>query len=147
MGVRVTVNDTTLRDGEQSARVGIPPGRIEEAMAEPRGRCPDDGASLGDLAGNGLDEAVLAEALKRELLFDAVMRQVASRRPHLSEMGFHLLWCEKIHRGRTRPFTKVRSRIRQLLEERAGRNCQKAFIAGLKAGGRGRSKADGGTPA
>jgi len=23
MGVRVTVNDTTLRDGEQSARVGI----------------------------------------------------------------------------------------------------------------------------
>ncbi len=57
--------------------------------------------------------------------------------PVESELGFHLLWCEKIHPERTRPFSKVRARIRQLLEERAARNCQKAWINDLRETSRG----------
>jgi peptidyl-prolyl cis-trans isomerase C len=55
--------------------------------------------------------------------------------PVESDMGFHLLWCEKINRGAALPFSKVRTQIRQLLEERAGRNCQKAWISALRRSG------------
>jgi len=225
----------------EAARVQLPTGRIDAAVAQLRGRYPDEAAFLADLAGNGLDLGVLTAALGRELRFDAVMQQVAAKRPSVtgmderlffelhrdrftqpeqrtvrhilitvndafeenrrevargrierlaerldgranrfpslarahsecptamedgrlgtvargklypeldsalfalpeggisppveSEMGFHLLWCEKVHRGRTLPFSKARGRIRALLEERAGRNCQKAFISALR---------------
>lgn len=52
--------------------------------------------------------------------------------PVETELGFHLVWCEKVHRARALPFSKVRPRIRQVLEERAGRNCQKAWVADLR---------------
>jgi len=237
----------------EAASVVITDQRIEEAVAELRGRYPDEAAFLADLASNGLDVAILTEALGRELIFDAVMQLVASRRPSVtdiderlffelhkdrfthperrtarhilitvndafeenrreaakerierlaarldgranrfpslarqhsecptatedgrlgtlargklypeldavlfalpqggisppveSEMGFHLLWCEKVHHSRTLSFAKARPRIRQLLEERAGRNCQKAFIRALKGAGTARSGADAG---
>lgn len=225
----------------EAARVGIPPGRIADALSELRGRYPDRDAFLADLAGNGLDEEVLGQALGRELIFDAVLQTVSSHRPTVTEiderlffelhkerftqperrkvrhilitvndayeenrrdvargrierladkldgranrfaslarkhsecptamedgrlgtlprgrlyaeldavlfslaegaisgpvesdMGFHLLWCEKIHRRVTLPFSKARPRIRQLLEARAARNCQKAWISALR---------------
>lgn len=225
----------------EAADVVIPNGRLAEAIAELRGRYPDQTAFLADLAGNGLDEDTLRRALHRELIFDAAMQRAAARRPAVSEiderlffelhkdrftlperrtarhilitisdrfaenrrdvararieklaqklaghpnrfpslarkhsecpsamedgrlgtvprgrlyaeldavlfglaegavsgpveseMGFHLLWCEKIHDGRTLPFSRVRPRIQQVLKERAERNCQKAWIAELR---------------
>jgi peptidyl-prolyl cis-trans isomerase C len=225
----------------EAARVAIPPGRIEDAVSELRGRYPDRDAFIADLSGNGLDEETLGRALERELIFDAVMQAVSSKRPSVTEvderlffelhrerfarperrtarhilitvndqfeenrrdgslsrierlaekldgrpnrfpslakkhsecpsameegrlgtlprgrlypeldavlfslpeggisapvesdMGFHLLWCEKIHRGVAPPFSKARPRIRQLLEERAARNCQKVWISALQ---------------
>lgn len=225
----------------EAAEVVIPGERLDEAIGELEGRYPDRAALLADLAMNGLDEGTLRAALHRELIFDAAMQRVASRRPtvtdlderlffelhkdqfthperraarhilvtvnddfaenrsdaararieHLaaklggrsnrfaslarkhsecpsameggrlgtvprgqlysaldavlfalpeggisapveSEMGFHLLWCEKIHRAHAFAFSKVRPRIRQVLEERARRNCQKAWIAKLR---------------
>ncbi|MCG6863615.1 MAG: nitrogen fixation protein NifM [Chromatiaceae bacterium] len=225
----------------EAAEVIIPPGRLDDAVSEVQGRYPDRESFNADLAGNGLDESTLHHALHRELIFDAVMRRVAARRPAVSELderlffelhkdrftqperrtarhilitineefadnrravararierladslggrakrfpslarkhsecpsalddgrlgtlcrgqlyrtldaalfdlqegavsrpleselGFHLLWCEKVHRERSAAFSKVRARIRQTLEERAGRNCQKAWIAQLR---------------
>jgi len=49
-----------------------------------------------------------------------------------TEVGFHLLWCEKIIPARAIPFSKAEPRIRVLLEERNRRNCQKAFISQLR---------------
>jgi peptidyl-prolyl cis-trans isomerase C len=235
----------------EAARVAVPPRQIEHALSELRSRYPDRGAFLADLAGNGLDEGVLAQSLERELIFDAVMQAVSSQCPAVSEiderlffelhkerfgrperraarhilitvndqfeenrrdaarsrierlaekldgrpnrfpslarkhsecpsameegrlgtlprgrlypeldavlfsleeggisgpvesdMGFHLLWCEKVHRGVATPFAKVRPRVRQLLEERAARNCQRAWIAALR---RSRSREPGRT--
>jgi peptidyl-prolyl cis-trans isomerase C len=76
----------------EAARVPLPTQRIEEAMGELRGRYPHEAAFLADLAGNGLDDAVLAEALGRELIFDAVMQQVASRRPSVTELDERLFF-------------------------------------------------------
>jgi peptidyl-prolyl cis-trans isomerase C len=66
--------------------------------------------------------------------------------PMESDMGFHLLWCERIHRGVELPFSKVRPRIRQLLEDRAGRNCQKAWISALRRSRSSGSNSTGGRP-
>jgi peptidyl-prolyl cis-trans isomerase C len=233
--------ESMVLSAPEAARVAIPPQRIEDALSELRSRYPSRDAFIADLEGNGLDEEILGQALERELIFDAVMQAVSSRRPtvteiderlffelhkerfarperrtarhllitvneqfeenrrdaarsrierlldkldgrpnrfpslarkhsecptaikggHLgtlprgrlypeldavlfslpeggiggpveSDMGFHLLWCEKIYPKVASPFSKVRARIRQLLEDRAGRNCQKAWIAALQ---------------
>lgn len=47
-------------------------------------------------------------------------------------LGFHLLWCERIEPGRQVALAKARDGIRQLLEQRQRRNCQKAWLAELR---------------
>lgn len=49
-----------------------------------------------------------------------------------SELGFHLLRCERIHPALTVPFAKARERIDAMLRERQRRNCQKAWIGELR---------------
>jgi hypothetical protein len=49
-----------------------------------------------------------------------------------SEIGFHLLLCEKVVSGRTLPFSKAEARIKQLIDERNRKNCQKAFLKQLQ---------------
>jgi peptidyl-prolyl cis-trans isomerase C len=48
-----------------------------------------------------------------------------------SELGFHILYCEKIKPSRTLPLSKVAPRIREVLQERQRRNCQKSWLASL----------------
>lgn len=49
-----------------------------------------------------------------------------------SDLGYHILWCERIEPARTVPLAQARSRIRGILEERGRRNCQKAWLSELK---------------
>lgn len=49
-----------------------------------------------------------------------------------SEMGLHILWCEKIKPGKKTPYSKAAPRIREYLQERQRRNCQKAWLAELR---------------
>ncbi len=49
-----------------------------------------------------------------------------------SEIGFHILWCEKIQPGRTESLSRVRPQITRILEQRKQRNCQKAWLAELR---------------
>ena len=49
-----------------------------------------------------------------------------------SEMGFHILLCEKIKPGKRVPHAKAAPRIRKILEERHRRNCQKAWLSSLQ---------------
>jgi peptidyl-prolyl cis-trans isomerase C len=64
-----------------------------------------------------------------------------------SEMGLHILLCEKIKPGKRITFTEVETKIRSTLEERQRRSCQKAWLAALKdkaqAGGAGESPGRG----
>lgn len=48
-----------------------------------------------------------------------------------SEMGFHILLCERIKPAKRLPLAKVTPRIRQLLQERQQRNRQKAWLETL----------------
>ena len=45
-----------------------------------------------------------------------------------SEMGFHLLYCEKIKPAKRQPLSKVAGQIREVLQHRQRRNCQKAWL-------------------
>ncbi len=48
-----------------------------------------------------------------------------------SEIGFHLLLCKSIQKSETLSLAKATPKIRQLMNDRARRNCQRAWIAGL----------------
>jgi peptidylprolyl isomerase/peptidyl-prolyl cis-trans isomerase C len=48
-----------------------------------------------------------------------------------SEIGFHLLLCKSIHKAETLSLAKATPKIRELLNERARRTCQRAWIASL----------------
>lgn len=49
-----------------------------------------------------------------------------------SEMGFHILLCEKIKAGKRVAFAKVEEKIRALLEERQRRSHQKEWLNSLR---------------
>ncbi|WP_172838896.1 nitrogen fixation protein NifM [Solemya velesiana gill symbiont] len=49
-----------------------------------------------------------------------------------SEMGFHILLCEKIKPSKRVPISKVKTQIREILEQRHRRNCQKDWLASLE---------------
>lgn len=49
-----------------------------------------------------------------------------------TEAGLHILYCEKIKPTKRVPFSRAAPRIRAVLEERRRRNCQKAWLSGLR---------------
>jgi peptidyl-prolyl cis-trans isomerase C len=49
-----------------------------------------------------------------------------------TEIGLHILLCEKIKPAKRVPFAKAAPRIHEILQERQRRNCQKAWLAGLQ---------------
>lgn len=51
-----------------------------------------------------------------------------------TEIGFHLVLCERIKPAKRTAFGKAAPQIRAILEGRRRRNCQKAFLASLQAG-------------
>lgn len=50
-----------------------------------------------------------------------------------SEIGFHVLLCKSIQKSETLSLAKATPKIRQLMNERARRTCQRAWLAGLTA--------------
>ncbi|MES9876194.1 MAG: nitrogen fixation protein NifM [Candidatus Sedimenticola sp. PURPLELP] len=57
-----------------------------------------------------------------------------------SELGFHILLCEKIKPGKVIPLSKAEPRIREVLMQRQQRNCQKAWLNSLQQKGTDSSK-------
>ena len=102
-----------------------------EALARRHSQCPTalEGGRLGEVVPGQLYPALDAA------LFALPAGDISG--PVESELGFHLLLCERIQPGRSIPFTQARPQVRALLEERARRHCQKAWIGGLRQGAAG----------
>jgi peptidyl-prolyl cis-trans isomerase C len=49
-----------------------------------------------------------------------------------TELGLHILYCEKIKPAKRMPLSKAYPRIREHLQERQRRNCQKSYLAKLQ---------------
>jgi len=51
-----------------------------------------------------------------------------------TEIGFHLIQCQKIIHAETVSLKKATPKIKQLMQERSRRNCQRTWLASLPAG-------------
>ncbi len=102
-------------------KLGRNPGRFE-VLAKKHSECPTamEGGRLGEVAAGTLypelDDVLFA---MEEGEFSKVIE---------TEMGFHILWCEKIIRSTTVPFSRARERIQRILQERHRKACQKAWL-------------------
>jgi peptidyl-prolyl cis-trans isomerase C len=83
----------------------------------------EDG-KLGDIARGQLYPEVDAALFALE--------EGAVSAPVESEMGFHILLCERIEPARALPFPQVKDRIRAALEKRRRREAQRAWLAELR---------------
>jgi peptidyl-prolyl cis-trans isomerase C len=132
--ILITVNPDFEENGPEAARARI--DRIKERLGNRSGRfarlarkhseCPSalEGGKLGKVARGQLYPELDAE------LF--VMEEGAISNVVETKLGFHLLWCETIEPGVRVPLSRAWSKITEVLIERRRRNCQKAWIAGLR---------------
>lgn len=95
-------------------------------MAKRFSECPTamEGGQLGDIR-----RGMLYPELDK-VLFAMEEQQVSAVVE--TEIGLHVLMCEKIRPARRVPLSKAEPRIREILDERRRRNCQKAWLNGLK---------------
>lgn len=114
------------RIGGIAAKLAVSPNRFAD-QARKHSECPSalDGGKLGTVSrGQLFPELDSVLFTMREGRISDVLE---------TEVGFHLLWCEKILPARTLPFSRSEDAIRQLLDKRNQRNCQKAWLKRLKA--------------
>jgi peptidyl-prolyl cis-trans isomerase C len=96
-------------------------------FAQRHSECPTamDGGKLGEVTRGQLYselESVLF-TMEEDALSDIIE----------SDMGFHILYCEKIRPAKRMPLSRVAPRIRDILEQRHQRNCQKNWLSSLQA--------------
>lgn len=66
--------------------------QLDESVAAVAERYGSEEEFLDDLESNGLDEAGLRRALRRELMFDSVMQRVAANSAEVNELDVHLFY-------------------------------------------------------
>jgi peptidyl-prolyl cis-trans isomerase C len=101
------------------------PARFKD-LARKHSECPTalEGGMLGEVTQGklypGLDSALFA--MNEGDISDIIE----------TEIGLHILYCEKIHRSVKVPYSRASSKIRNILETRQRRACQKAWLDGLQ---------------
>ncbi len=115
----------TARINEIAQKLDGRPNRFKD-FAKRYSECPTamDGGKLGTVKRGQL------YAELETTLFNLEEKEIS---PVVeSELGFHLLLCEKIKPAKRIPLSKAAPKIRETLELRGRRNCQKAWLAQLK---------------
>jgi len=136
----------TVNDAFPENRRDIALARIERLSDQLRGSRGVGATRFGALARRhsecptALEDGRLGEVRRGQLYpqLDALLFRLAEGQaggPVESELGLHLLYCERIHKERILPFSKAQDRIRRLLLERQRRDCQRAWLADLQGAG------------
>ena len=132
--ILVTVNEDFSENTEMAAKSTIEQvhqklngrGNRFGQFAKRHSECPTamDAGKLGEISRGQLypelDEALFS------------MEEAQISQPIRTELGYHILFCEKIKPARRVPLTQAADRIRQLLQERNQRNCQKNWLKELQ---------------
>ena len=101
------------------------PGRFKD-IARKHSECPTalDGGKLGEVTAGKLypelDTALFA--MQEGQISDIVE----------TEIGLHILYCERINKAIKVPLSRAKQRIRAILEQRQRRACQKAWLDKLQ---------------
>ncbi|MET0065331.1 MAG: nitrogen fixation protein NifM [Candidatus Thiodiazotropha sp.] len=103
-------------------------GRVNrfDQFAKRYSECPSamEGGKLGEVARGQLYESLDSALFKM---------QAGEISPIIeSDMGFHILYCEKIKSAKRVPLSKARDKILEILQERQRRNCQKSWLTSLQ---------------
>jgi len=133
--ILVTINEDFVENTRPAARARI--GRIAAKLAVSPNRFVDQARKHSECP-SALEDGKLGTLSRGQLFAELDGALFAMREGGISdvletEVGFHLLWCEKILPARTLPFSRAEAGIRQLLDKRNQRNCQKAWLKRLKA--------------
>jgi peptidyl-prolyl cis-trans isomerase C len=146
--ILITVNESFAENTAEQARARI------ERLAERLGGSPQRFAALArrhSECPSAMHGGRLGEVTRGQLYpeLDAVVFALAQGEISpvvTSELGFHLVWCEKIHPELQPPFAKIRAQVESLVSERQRRNCQKAWLAELRRSGADRGSRSGSEP-
>jgi peptidyl-prolyl cis-trans isomerase C len=132
--ILITINADYPENTREAARARIKAVREKLAgrgnrfdeFARRYSECPSamEGGKLGEVTRGQLYESLDAKLFR---MAEGEISEVVE-----SELGFHLLYCEKIKPAKKVPLSKAAPRIRELLQERHRRNCQKAWLASLQ---------------
>lgn len=128
--ILITVNDDFVENVSESAysraksiadKLNKKPSRFN-ALAKKYSECPTaiEGGLLGEVVQGTLYPELDAE------LFNMQQGEVSNAIE--TEMGFHILYCEKIHKSITVPLSHAKSQIKNLLQERHKKICQKVWL-------------------
>lgn len=132
--ILITINDDYIENTRQAALKRMDAmlnklnGRINrfQDMAKRFSECPTamEGGKLGEVR-----RGVLYPELDAVLfnMYEGEISQIVE-----SEVGFHVLYCEKIKPGKRLPYTKAAPKILEILQDRRMRNCQKSWLAELQ---------------
>ncbi len=102
--------ESIVLSSSEAIDVSVADVDLENAVSEISSRYSDQASFIDDLNRNGIDEEVLRSALRRELLFDAVMDRVSSRIPAVNELDiqiFYQLHAERFIRPETRKVSHI----------------------------------------
>ncbi|HEX5363746.1 MAG TPA: nitrogen fixation protein NifM [Gallionella sp.] len=105
--------------------VMVPPSTVNAAMQEIRGRYQNEEEFNQDLARNGLDQAVFAQALERELKVEAILEKVGSRAAHIGDMDVELYYLYHPDQFR-RPETRLARHILITINDAIAENTRSA---------------------
>jgi peptidyl-prolyl cis-trans isomerase C len=132
--ILITINDDFAENSRQAARARI--DKIALKLKRSPNRFADQARRHSECP--SAMEAGKLGAIKRGQLFPELDSVLFSMQEGTvsdvleSEIGFHLLLCEKIVPARILPFSKAEARIKKVIDERNRRNCQKAFLKQLQ---------------
>lgn len=132
--ILITINPDFSGNDRESAFIRINslaeklqknPARFE-SLAKKYSECPTsmEGGKLGELVRGTLYPELDTELFRMK---EGDVSSVIE-----SEMGFHILLCEKITRSMTIPLSRAKPRITQVLQERQRKACQKAWLDNLQ---------------
>lgn len=116
----------------EAAAVVLPPSALAQSLAEVRGRYPGEEEFLADLEGNGLTVAELQEAIRQDLVVEAVLEGVASRTPAVSGQEVEIFYL--MHRDRfQRPERRTLRHILITINEDSPSSCRAAALEKIEA--------------
>ena len=132
--ILITINPDFSGNDRESAFIRINsfaeklqknPARFE-SLAKKHSECPTsmEGGKLGELVRGTLYPELDTELFRMKEGEVSIVIE--------SEMGFHILLCEKISRSITIPLSRAKPRITQVLQERQRKACQKAWLDSLQ---------------
>jgi peptidyl-prolyl cis-trans isomerase C len=135
--ILITINDDYPDNSRETARARIEAvaARLHDASGDLLQRFADAAARTSECP-TALDGGQLGR-VSRGQLYPPVDAALFALQPGTlsgvveTELGFHLILCEEVHPDRSVPFTEVRERIHQALEQRRRKQQQRQWLDAL----------------